>query len=358
MAHRDPESARAGGAEQTILEVGSRLANRAHSVTLVAPWMGRGPAITSIKGIRVIRVPTHLLLYATLPLLRERIAPDVQVADLAHLFPWHLIPPGRRAGLAFFHHLHARTLPGQVSRVASRLFADVEYTYPVIYRNWNFVTESDQSVTDLIRLGIDSGRIVRIPPGVDSSLFRPGLREDEPRLVYFAGFRRYKRAHFALEVLRELRRAGIDCLLVMVGDGPTLSDLRSDAAESGLGRRVEFTGRVDRATLAQIVGRAWVNLHFSVAEGWGFSIMEASAAGVPTVAFDVPGVRETVLPGVNGTLVGDGDTITFASEVERILNQGVAYQASCRRWAMTHSWEKCALAWEQTLQRQVQSVSA
>ena len=48
--------------------------------------------------------------------------------------------------------------------------------------------------------------------------------------------------------------------------------------------------------------------------------MEAGAAGVPAVAFDVGGTRETMIPGESGITVVPGDTAVMASEIESIVS--------------------------------------
>lgn len=48
--------------------------------------------------------------------------------------------------------------------------------------------------------------------------------------------------------------------------------------------------------------------------------MEASASGLPTVAFDVPGVREVVQTGVTGYLVPFGDVKALARKVKYLID--------------------------------------
>ena len=57
--------------------------------------------------------------------------------------------------------------------------------------------------------------------------------------------------------------------------------------------------------LSELIRESWINLHFSVTEGWGYSILESSTSGTPTVAFKVPGVVDIVKDNFNGFLVKD-----------------------------------------------------
>ena len=51
---------------------------------------------------------------------------------------------------------------------------------------------------------------------------------------------------------------------------------------------------------------ALLQLNTSQGEGWGLCVLEAAALGVPTVAFDVDGLRDAVRDGETGWLVRAG----------------------------------------------------
>jgi glycosyltransferase involved in cell wall biosynthesis len=85
-----------------------------------------------------------------------------------------------------------------------------------------------------------------------------------------------------------------------------MADLVEDRiAEYGLGDAVELTGSV--ADVTPHLVWADVLLLTSLTEGLPAAALEAAAAGVPVVAFDVGGVAETIIDGVSGRLVEPGD---------------------------------------------------
>ena len=57
---------------------------------------------------------------------------------------------------------------------------------------------------------------------------------------------------------------------------------------------VKFAGRVSNKELFGLLGSVWINLHFSVTEGFGLSLVEAARCGTPSVAADTPGVSEVI----------------------------------------------------------------
>ena len=64
-----------------------------------------------------------------------------------------------------------------------------------------------------------------------------------------------------------------------------------------------------------IVAGSLLHLNTSQGEGWGLCVLEAAALGVPTVAYDVEGLRDAVRHGETGWLVREGEQL--ADVVER-----------------------------------------
>jgi glycosyltransferase involved in cell wall biosynthesis len=89
----------------------------------------------------------------------------------------------------------------------------------------------------------------------------------------------------------------------------------------GLRENVLFTGRISNSEVAEIVASSWLNIHSSVIEGWGISIIEATSAGTPTVAFRVPGVSESLENGINGISVGNGNRKALVSAALEIMRE-------------------------------------
>jgi len=201
----------------------------------------------------------------------------------------------------------------------------------------------------LIGLGIDSSRVNRIPPGVDSELFKPATKADAPQLILFSGLKSYKRPLDALFVLKGLLEEFPGATLVVCGRGPLDTTMRATARNLGLEAHVKLTGWVTGRELAEQVAQSWVNLHFSRAEGWGYSICEAAAAGTPTVAYDAPGVSEVVTDYSTGTVVPEGDVGAGARAVSSLLRKGRIRSETLRANVSELSWDRTAAAWEHLL---------
>jgi glycosyltransferase involved in cell wall biosynthesis len=83
---------------------------------------------------------------------------------------------------------------------------------------------------------------------------------------------------------------------------------------------VKFFGKVSEQEKIKLLSRAWVLVNPSVREGFGLNIIEANACGTPAVAYDVAGLRDSVINELTGILVKEnGDIEKLADAILKIL---------------------------------------
>ena len=345
FAHRDIKHPKAGGAERTIIEVGKRLVKLGIDVNLVTVNPGNLSNYEIVEGIKTYRVEGNIKAHLYVRKMIKKIDPDTIVDDLAHAIPWCSPWFTDKRVLVFFHHLHARSLPGQVNIILAKIIAQTEKMYPFIYKNKTFITESDTSENDLINLGIKKENIIRIPPGVDLNLFHPGEKTTNIQLLYFGGLRKYKRPEYAIKVYEDLYDKINDLKLIITGDGPLLNKIKEDVKDKNY--NIDFLGKIDYNELTRILRESWVNLHFSITEGWGFSIMEASASGTPSVAFKVPGVVDAIKNDYNGYLLNNINE--FKEKILYIIKNEDKFVNNSRKFAENFTWDKTTELWYESL---------
>lgn len=117
----------------------------------------------------------------------------------------------------------------------------------------------------------------------------------------------------------------------------------------GLAEWVDFPGYVSRSALAELIGRSWVHVVCSLSEGWGLTVTEALACGVPTAAYRVPGISDVVVDGVTGRLADSGDVGGLVLAIKDLLERPSFWRANCLRQRSLWSWEDSAVAWEHVL---------
>ncbi|NHN60108.1 MULTISPECIES: glycosyltransferase [Halorussus] len=104
-----------------------------------------------------------------------------------------------------------------------------------------------------------------------------------------------------IRAMAHVRERRPNAHLHILGDGPQFSAHRELVEDLGLGSHVSMPGHV--SPVAPYYAGADVFVLPSVIEGMPVTLLEAMAAGLPTVASDIPGVREVVADVETGVLV-------------------------------------------------------
>ena len=155
----------------------------------------------------------------------------------------------------------------------------------------------------------ESGAGVRAELGIDA---------DAPVLGVIARLAQVKGQDQLLRAMPEILRRVPDAVLMVVGDGPTASDLRALAARLDIDRHVVFTGqRSDTPALNQALDVSVMPSTWH--EPFGLTALEAMLSGRPVVAFDSGGVRDLIEDGRTGYLVERFDLAGLAQRVIELL---------------------------------------
>lgn len=175
--------------------------------------------------------------------------------------------------------------------------------------------------------GVPASKLRVLHTGVPRTLLdvSPLPREDELHLLFMGSLSVEKDPLAAVEVLRRVRE-NTAARLRFVGGGPLSDDIEAAAAAAGMADSVELAGPVD--DVGPHLSWADVLVLTSKTEGLPAAPLEAAAASVPTVAFDVGGVSETMLEGVSGELVPAGDVAAAAEAVLRLAEDEDQRQAA------------------------------
>jgi N-acetyl-alpha-D-glucosaminyl L-malate synthase BshA len=138
----------------------------------------------------------------------------------------------------------------------------------------------------------------------------------EKVVIHVSNFRPVKRVTAVIEVFARVR-ALVPCRLLMVGDGPDLSEAVSLAQKLRLGDAVQFLGEQDR--VVPLLSASDVFVLPSAQESFGLAALEAMACEVPVVASRVGGLPEVVDHGLTGFLHRPDDLDGMAQSVARLL---------------------------------------
>jgi glycosyltransferase involved in cell wall biosynthesis/SAM-dependent methyltransferase len=360
LTWRDLANASAGGAEVMFDRILKELAMRDNDVTLVCG----GPIAQ--RDYRVVAAGGTYSQYVLIPLLcATRFRNTDVVIDTENGFPYFSPLWRRGPSVCAVHHIHSDQWTTRFPRPVAAVCRMIELrVMPKVYRKTTFIAISQSTASALEAIGIDRERIRVIEPGIDLADGPPPAKSPVPVYVSLNRLVPYKRIDLLLRAW-ELASEEIPGRLVVAGDGPELTTLR--AVASGISR-TEFVGRIAEAEKTRLLGESWMLVIASHHEGWGLAVLEAATLGTPTLAIDVPGIRDSVEDGITGTLVKAPDDelvaafakawVELASDPEALKRMGVA---ACERSAI-FNWDSVVDKWVQVLEevnkgRRVRSTS-
>ncbi|MCT9930120.1 glycosyltransferase family 4 protein [Planotetraspora sp. A-T 1434] len=190
---------------------------------------------------------------------------------------------------------------------------------------------------------IPESKLVRLAPGVDTSVFHPGAGGDDvrkslglegrPVVVCVSRLVLRKGQDMLVRAWPGVLRHVPDAALLLVGGGPSRQALQRAAARHGVKESVVFTGSVPWTALPAYYDAGDVfampcrtRLAGLDVEGLGIVYLEASATGLPVVAGSSGGAPDAVRHGETG-LVVDG---TSPAGIARALVELLADPARAR----------------------------
>ena len=155
-----------------------------------------------------------------------------------------------------------------------------------------------------------------IPNGIDlSSLKDPaertkvrrdlGVGDQQAVVLLFGALTAQKRPERFVRLIHRLREADEDVVGWVLGDGEVRVAMETQAAELGVAGSIRFLGY--RKRVADLVAAADFMASTSDSEGIPAAVLEAGYLEVPTVGYDVGGMRECVRYGETGYLAPPGD---------------------------------------------------
>lgn len=127
--------------------------------------------------------------------------------------------------------------------------------------------------------------------GLDFGATRPRTRAGRLSILNTGYVEHRKNQQLFIPIAKELlRRDFREFRITLVGQGPDLDRLRSLVAKEGLGDYIHFAGWSDN--IPAFLEEADIYIHTSLLDTCPYSVVEAIAAGVPALAFNVGGLPE------------------------------------------------------------------
>jgi colanic acid/amylovoran biosynthesis glycosyltransferase len=183
---------------------------------------------------------------------------------------------------------------------------------------------SDHSRERLEQLGCPPTKLHKLPMGVNLSDFPYVERVLEPgqyvRVLTVGRLVEKKGIEYAIRAVAQARDT-TGLRYDIIGDGPLRDRLETLISELAVREIVKLHGAQDGAYVRRMMRKSHIFVLPSVTaangdqEGQGLVLQEAQASGLPVLATDHNGFRESIVPGTSGFLVPERDVACLAERL-------------------------------------------
>jgi glycosyltransferase involved in cell wall biosynthesis len=218
------------------------------------------------------------------------------------------------------------------------------------YVNTPIVTVSESTKQDLLNWSLR--KVFVISEGLNfNPLFKVPEKETYPVIVYSGRLKKAKRPDHAVKAFKIIKDCIPEAELWIVGDGPFKRTLEKMSGEG-----IKFFGKLLNDNRRELFKKSWVLVNPSIREGWGLNVIEANALGVPVVAYDVPGLRDSVQDEITGLLVESGNISALAKQIIRILQNDLLrckLNENALNGTKEFSWTKTSEQFMSVIEREI-----
>lgn len=340
-----------GGAQRWYRSLAEGLAAGGHDVTYLTLRQWREPP--AISGVKVVACGPAMELYV--PAGRRRILPPLRFG-LGVL--WHLLRHGRSYDVV---HISAfpyfSLLAAAAARRRGRYELVVEwvevwsdaYWREYLGRVGGRVGRTVQAACARLRARalcysrLHAQRLVsegyRGDPLVLPGLYVGPLEPDppleaEPHVVFAARLIPEKEALAVIPAVARAAEHVPGLRATIFGEGPERAAVLRAIARLDARIEIAAPGFAEPGVLADTLGRSLCMLLPSRREGYGMIVVEAAAAGVPSIVVDGPdnAAVELIEEGVNGIVSQSASPEDLAAAIVRVYEAGASLRASTRDW--------------------------
>ena len=344
---RDIKNSWAGGSEIYIHEIAKRLVKKGHSVTL---FCGQDPEIKLpeeeiIDEINVIRKGSRFSLYLWAPIYyfkKLRKGTDI-IIDCENGLPFFTPLFSSKKKICVVHHVHGKQFFYELPKPLAIFGYILErYLFPMAYKFTKIIAVSNTTKKELIKIGFNKDRIKIVYNGLNQNKNSHGMRKfSRPTIIYLGRIKKYKRVGLLVNLMSEILSKVPNARLLIAGWG-TEGGVIADSVMSGKNKNnVSIMGSVSEREKENLLERSWVFVNPSIHEGWGISVMEASFHGLPSVAFNVPGLSESIVNKKTGFLVKSNqemiEKLVFLLKNKKVRDE---LGESAKLWAGKFNWNK------------------
>jgi glycosyltransferase EpsD len=120
-----------------------------------------------------------------------------------------------------------------------------------------------------------------------------------------------------VDVVKALTNKQIPVHLTIIGDGTERKALQEKINHLDLAHRISLVGIQDN--VEEFLWNADLYVHSALTEGFGLTLLEAMAAGLPVITIDGGGNKNLIRHGENGFIITEQDVSLFSGFINELF---------------------------------------
>jgi glycosyltransferase involved in cell wall biosynthesis len=344
---RDIKHPDAGGAEVFTHEVMRRLVKKGHCMTLFSERFSNSLQYENIDGVNIIRDGGKYTVYNKAKDYYNRIKDEYDfIVDEVNAKPF-LTPKfvKEKPILALIHSLTRDIWFYETYFPLNYIgYYFLESKWLSYYKDIPTATVSNSTKEDLEALGFK--KIFLVPEGLSVTPLSEVRQKEStsPIITYVGRLKRHKLPHHAIQAFSIIKKAIPDAKMWVIGDGYMRKELEKFNIND-----IIFYGRVKDELKHELLSKSHLVLVTGVREGWGLVVVESNAMGTPAIAYNVPGLRDSVRDGETGLLVKENTPSCLAHTAISLLKDQQLlskFSSNALAFSKQFSWDNTASAFD------------
>ncbi|MDO8659041.1 MAG: glycosyltransferase family 4 protein, partial [Candidatus Parcubacteria bacterium] len=344
---RDLKHSWSGGGEIYIFEQAKRWVKMGHEVTVFC-----GEDIEKkllpfeiIDGIKIHRKGGRYGLYLWAVwyyLTKLRKNTDV-VIDVENGIPFLTPLFCRTPKICYVYHVHGTQffyeLPFPLNYIG---YLIEKFIFPLIYSNIPVQAISQTTKRQLMEIGFRDKNITIIYSGMNGLQAKTISKKfSNPTILYLGRIKKYKRVDLLVKIFPKILEKIPNAHLIIAGWGTEASSITDLVMKSSWRRKIDLLGPVSNEEKKTFLSRSWIFVNPSIGEGWSIAVIEANLYGTPAVAFNVPGLSESIQNEKTGLLAqNENDFIEKICKVLTDSNLREKLSKNAIELANSFNWDK------------------
>ncbi|MCW1311610.1 MAG: glycosyltransferase family 4 protein [Candidatus Rehaiarchaeum fermentans] len=328
LNYMDILNPKSGGAERYCHEMAKRLAEDGFNVIFLSASFKGSKKEEKYCGYTIRRIGSLKTVYFLGIIELIKIRNLKFIFESINAIPFLFTIFFRKNKIRMIHHIVPfETIREKVHNllIAKAIYVLQIYITPFLYKRSRIIVNSKSTMLELKELGYKDINIVK--SGVE---FPQIISYNKEHIILAPGpVKPWKHIDDIITAFSKISSDYKDYKLYIFGNFENLEYekyCRELVKNLNLDEKIQFLGRISDDDKNKLYSKSFITVLGTEKEGWGLVAMESQSYGTPVIAYDVPGIRDSVINGETGILVPYKNVDALSDAIKLLINDNNLWQ--------------------------------